>query len=218
VYALTRFSRNSADHHAIAALLRGSGVMLRSATEPIDESPSGKLMEAILAGVAQFDNDVRADRTLAGIKAAAARGRWVWLAPIGYRNTAGARDAESRAGSRSGAADPPRVRRCWRAASSWVRRCARLRSSGCAAAHGRPLAGSRLHALLRNPVYTGRIEDQEVGQFDPRRLRAARDRGDLSARPSGSSMRIGDRRRSCIAIIRTFRCDGSCAARSVTAG
>ena len=40
------------DHQAIASLLRGLGVMLRSVTEPIDGSPSGKLPEAILAGTA----------------------------------------------------------------------------------------------------------------------------------------------------------------------
>src|SRR3954453_10456323 len=32
VYSLTRFSRNTTDHHAIAALLRGLGIMIRSVT------------------------------------------------------------------------------------------------------------------------------------------------------------------------------------------
>jgi site-specific DNA recombinase len=35
---------------------------------------------------AQFDNDVRSDRTRAGMKAALELGRWVFLAPIGYLN------------------------------------------------------------------------------------------------------------------------------------
>jgi site-specific DNA recombinase len=63
VYSLTRFSRQQADHHAIATLLRGLGITLRSVTEPIDESPSGKLMEGILAAMAQFDNDVKRRQT-----------------------------------------------------------------------------------------------------------------------------------------------------------
>jgi site-specific DNA recombinase len=86
VYSLTRFSRNTADHHAIAGGLRGLGIMLRSVTEPIDDSPTGKLMEAILAGFAQFDNDARAERVVAGLHAAVERGRWCWQAPIGYLN------------------------------------------------------------------------------------------------------------------------------------
>lgn len=85
VYGLSRFSRNNADHHAIAALLRGKGITLRSVTEPIDDSPAGRLMEGILASMHQFDNDQRAARTRAGLKAAAERGRWIWPAPLGYR-------------------------------------------------------------------------------------------------------------------------------------
>jgi site-specific DNA recombinase len=84
VYGLSRFSRNSADHHSIAALLRSQGIALRSVTEPIDDSPAGRFMEAILAGMAQFDNDLRADGTKVGMRAAVAKGRWVWFAPLGY--------------------------------------------------------------------------------------------------------------------------------------
>lgn len=43
-------------------------------------------MEGVLAAFAQFDNDVRSDRTRAGMKAALEIGRWVFLAPIGYIN------------------------------------------------------------------------------------------------------------------------------------
>jgi DNA invertase Pin-like site-specific DNA recombinase len=62
------------------------GISLRSATEPIDDTSTGKLMEGVLAAFAQFDNDVRSDRTRAGMKAALELGRWVFLAPIGYLN------------------------------------------------------------------------------------------------------------------------------------
>jgi site-specific DNA recombinase len=96
VYALTRFSRNNADHHAIAALLRGQGIALRSVTEPIDDSPAGRFMEGILASMAQFDNDLRRDRTKVGMRAAVERGRWVWPAPIGYRTGIKGRGEPSR--------------------------------------------------------------------------------------------------------------------------
>jgi DNA invertase Pin-like site-specific DNA recombinase len=43
-------------------------------------------MEGVLASFAQFDNDVRSDRTKAGMKAALEIGRWTFLAPIGYIN------------------------------------------------------------------------------------------------------------------------------------
>ena len=40
---------------------------MRSATEPIDDTSTGKLMEGVLAAFAQFDKDVRSDRTRAGM-------------------------------------------------------------------------------------------------------------------------------------------------------
>ena len=59
---------------------------MRSATELIDDTSTGKLMEGVLAAFAQFDNDCRSERTRAGMKAALELGRWVFLAPIGYVN------------------------------------------------------------------------------------------------------------------------------------
>ena len=66
--------------------LNSLGISLRSATEPIDDTSTGKLMEGVLAAFAQFDNDVRSDRTRAGMWAALELGRWTFLAPIGYLN------------------------------------------------------------------------------------------------------------------------------------
>ena len=67
--------------------LQSLGISLRSATEPIDDTSTGKLMEGVLAAFAQFDNDVRSDRTRAGVQEAlrpADDGHS--CAPIGYIN------------------------------------------------------------------------------------------------------------------------------------
>lgn len=86
VFNLTRFAREKYDHFALRAHLKSLGISLRSATEPIDDTSTGKLMEGVLAAFAQFDNDVRSDRTRAGMRAALELGRWTFLAPIGYLN------------------------------------------------------------------------------------------------------------------------------------
>ena len=86
VFNLTRFAREKYDHFALRSHLKSLGISLRSATEPIDDTSTGKLMEGVLASFAQFDNDVRSDRTRAGMKAALELGRWTFLAPIGYIN------------------------------------------------------------------------------------------------------------------------------------
>jgi site-specific DNA recombinase len=61
VYNLTRFAREKYHHFALRAHLKSLGISLRSATEPIDDTSTGKLMEGVLAAFAQFDNDVRSD-------------------------------------------------------------------------------------------------------------------------------------------------------------
>src|SRR3954468_12269628 len=83
VYNLTRFAREKYDHFALRAHLKSLGISLRSATEPIDDTSTGKLMEGVLASFAQFDNDVRSDRTRAGMRAALELGRWTFRAAIG---------------------------------------------------------------------------------------------------------------------------------------
>jgi DNA invertase Pin-like site-specific DNA recombinase len=177
VYALTRFSRNSTDHHAITAVLRGLGISLRSVTEPIDDSPSGRLMEGILAAMAQFDNDARADRVRAGLHAAVARGRWCWQAPIGYRK------ADPRVGP-SLVPDPdraPAVRAAFELFAAGVRGRALLRqvtalglrSKYRTAAHGgTSISRAYLFKLLRQRAYIGRIQphgwpQEAIGDFVP---------------------------------------------------
>jgi site-specific DNA recombinase len=88
VQDLSRFSRNTHDHEVIRALLLASGVRLRSCREPIDESAAGKLTERMIAAVAQFENDLKSERTVERMKAAAAKGRYMWKAPVGYVNAA----------------------------------------------------------------------------------------------------------------------------------
>lgn len=84
VWKIDRFFRNVEEHHAVKVLLSKSTTKLRSATENIDETPSGKLMENMLATIAQFDNDVRADRTQKGMIGRLQQGIWTWKPPFGY--------------------------------------------------------------------------------------------------------------------------------------
>ena len=85
VWKVDRFARNVGDHFNIKALLAKNGVRIVSVTEPIDGKPEGKLMETILAGFAQFDNDIRALRTVQGMKKRLQDGIFPWKPPLGYK-------------------------------------------------------------------------------------------------------------------------------------
>jgi len=84
VYKLDRFARNQNDHAMVTTALRRYGTILRSVTEPINDTPTGQLMEGILSSFAQFDNSIRTERSRGGMMERLKQGVWVFRAPIGY--------------------------------------------------------------------------------------------------------------------------------------
>lgn len=84
VWKFDRWARNSTDHAIAAQALAKHGTRLVSATEAAADDPAGRLLQTILAGIAQFDNEVRAERTKAAMRAIAMRGGWCSLAPYGF--------------------------------------------------------------------------------------------------------------------------------------
>ena len=87
VFKLDRFARDSSQHYYLKAELLKVGISLRSATETaVDDSPTGKLLEAVLAGIATFDNDVKRERVTLAMERLLEQGIWPWKAPIGYIN------------------------------------------------------------------------------------------------------------------------------------
>jgi site-specific DNA recombinase len=84
VYRLDRFARSQEQHHWLRGHLNKLGIILRSATERIDESGSGKLIEGVLAAVNEYDNDIRTERSRMGMIRRLEDGLWPWMPPTGY--------------------------------------------------------------------------------------------------------------------------------------
>lgn len=83
---IDRLARNVTDYTNLKVQLSRQGIRLESLGERIEDTPVGRFTETILASVAQFDNEIRAERSKGGMIEAVAQGRWVWKAPVGYRN------------------------------------------------------------------------------------------------------------------------------------
>jgi hypothetical protein len=140
-------------------------------TESIDDSPTGRLMESIIAAMAQWDNDVRAERTRVGMREAVSRGRWVWTAPLGYEST------HDRSGPslRPNKETAPLVRKVFELYSAGVPRQQVLDTAtalGLKTRKGRTLTPQSLHNLLTNSIYVGRIKAtawnlEHEGDFEP---------------------------------------------------
>lgn len=172
VYNLTRFAREKYDHFALRAHLKSLGISLRSATEPIDDTSTGKLMEGVLAAFAQFDNDQRSERTRAGMRAALELGRWTYPAPLGYRNA-------PKWSGHSLVIDPeraPLVRRMFQEMATGGKTkqevIALVTDLGLRSRGGRKLAPQTVAQMFRNRIYVGEVRSADGsivrrGDFEP---------------------------------------------------
>ncbi len=97
VYRIDRMARQAADYLSIRSQMQRIGIEIVSATEPTGVSPTEKLIETMLAGFAQLDNDVRSERTANGLKARFMAGLPITRVPLGYINHLGhaSKDPES---------------------------------------------------------------------------------------------------------------------------
>jgi len=76
VWKLDRFGRSMAHLIEMVQALEAKGVGFRSLTEGVDTTtPSGTFVLHLFGALAQFERDLIRERTTAGLKAAAARGR-----------------------------------------------------------------------------------------------------------------------------------------------
>lgn len=84
VYSLERFSRNE-NVLWLSSQLRKQGIEIVSVTQPIDTSnPAGIMQQKMLFIFGEFDNQLRRQKSMAGIKEHLLQGIWVTAPPIGY--------------------------------------------------------------------------------------------------------------------------------------
>lgn len=161
-YKIDRISRNTDDYSQIRIVLKKYGVEIKSTSEYFENTPAGRFMENIIANVAQFDNDVRAERCTGGMKEAMREGRYVWMAPVGYRNT--------RIAGKS-TIDPdekaPLIRNVFSLILNRIEPLESIRlklvKKGLLTRYNKPVTTSQFHKLIRNPVYKGSIN--KFGEF-----------------------------------------------------
>ena len=119
-------------------------------------------METILAGFAQFDNDVRATRTVQGMRRKIKEGIFPWNPPLGYKTVTQGRDKKTRPDE----PDEPTfglLKRAWQeflTGAHTKRDMVRLlKAWGVATRRGKPVSPQSLDNLFKNPFYAGLIED-----------------------------------------------------------
>lgn len=168
-YKLDRFARQRMDYDIVCSGLRAKGMIIRSATEPIEETPTGRLMEGMLASYAQFDNEIRTERSVLGMRAALRAGRFIWGAPVGYNNI----KIEDK-GTITMSEKAPIVRASFEEVAKNKEPIEVVYKSmiknGLTNRKGKPLARSQFYEMLKNPLYAGVVRgfgETHEASFDP---------------------------------------------------
>jgi site-specific DNA recombinase len=85
VYTVDRFSRTGINGAYIKESLRQEGIELIAVTQPADTSnPGGRLQQNIQFIFSEYDNDLRREKCVAGMREKLLQGYWVGHAPMGY--------------------------------------------------------------------------------------------------------------------------------------
>ena len=85
VFKLNRASRDAESYYTtVKAVLAGKGVSIRSATEPIDDSPIGRFLEGVIILNGQLDNEIKGSTTTENMRSLAMQGYWQHGPMIGY--------------------------------------------------------------------------------------------------------------------------------------
>lgn len=169
IYKIDRLSRNTDDYSQIRLLLKKYGVEIKSTTEYFENTPAGRFMENIIANVAQFDNDVRTERCVGGMKEAIRSGRYVWNAPLGYDNV--------RINGKANIAPnykAPIILKAFEEIAKNTKPIEEIRKQlikqGLTNVKGKWLSKSQFYNLIKNEVYKGTIRkfnEVHTGTYDP---------------------------------------------------
>ncbi len=87
IWKYDRLARNLSDQTELVKNFSSLGIRFLSATENNEPNAVGNLMRNIIGTFAQFENDVKSERTTNGMKQALQQGRWCWRAPFGYKGS-----------------------------------------------------------------------------------------------------------------------------------
>ena len=161
VWKFSRFTRKREHAVAFKAMLRRKGVRVVSITEHADDSPTGKLMEAIIESVDEFYSENLAQEVVRGMREAASRGFWVASrVPYGYRKLMVQDGAKKRPTLEPDPATAPVVQRIFGMAESGrgiLDITCTLNDEGIANPTGRLWSKNGVHIILRNESYTGTL-------------------------------------------------------------
>ena len=161
VWKFSRFTRKREHAVAFKSMLRRRGIRVTSITEHADDSPTGKLMEAIIESVDEFYSENLAQEVTRGLREAASRGFWMGTnSPFGYRKVYVQDGSKKRPKLEPNPPEDAVVKRMFDMAlqgMSSLDIAKILNAEGVASPKGKQWLKSTVHTTISNEAYTGAV-------------------------------------------------------------
>ena len=158
VWKFSRFTRKREHAVAFKSMLRRKGIRVVSITEHADDTPTGKLMEAIIESVDEFYSENLAQEVTRGMREAASRGYFLSArAPLGYRRIKVSDGVRERPTLEVDPDAAPIVKEIFESSlrGNGLKEICRELNEREITNRGRRWYKGGLHYLLTNEVYTG---------------------------------------------------------------
>ena len=165
VYKMNRLSRDLESYIVnVKVVLKKMGITLRSATEQVDDTTTGRLLESLFVMLGQMDNEIKAGATIDNMKALALQGYYQHPPIIGYephkiQNDLGKPRPTLK---KSPVADTIKdvLERFSIGDITKAELTRYAKQIGLRSRYGKPLGEDSLHRMIKNPTYAGFVMDK----------------------------------------------------------
>lgn len=159
VWKLSRFARNREDSIIYKSLLRKHGIQVISINEPLEDTPSGRLLEGIIEVIDEFYSANLSQDVTRGMRESASRGFYPGgPPPYGYRRMKVQDGSVSRVKLEPDPATAPIVERIFReclAGKGLIEIARGLNKEGLITRKKNQWSKTAVHKVLKNEAYTG---------------------------------------------------------------
>jgi len=159
IWKYSRFARNREDSIVYKAMLRKKGIQVVSITEPVEDTATGKLMEAIIESMDEYYSTNLGDEVTRGMRESASRGFYIAShTPYGYRRIKVHDGGKERPKLEI---EPEKARIVKRIFGEMIigkgltEIVKDLNREGISGPKGKGWSKTTIHRILTNPVYTG---------------------------------------------------------------
>lgn len=161
IWKYSRFARSREDSIVYKAMLRKNGVQVISITEPFDDTPTGRLLEAMIESLDEFYSDNLSEEVSRGMRESASRGYYISArAPYGYKLVKVRDGVKERPKLEIDPATTPQARKIFKdvlQGKGAMEIVKELNSSGKISPKRKGWCKTTIYSILTNEAYTGTL-------------------------------------------------------------